>query len=79
LLWIIAMEKLFIQAISKFLMGIALVGLLIFLPAGTFMFFNGWLFMGILWCCQLKFATLYSAYHDHAAWLPSEMSEVSLR
>lgn len=29
-------------------MGIALVGLLIFLPAGTFLFFNGWLFMGIL-------------------------------
>lgn len=42
------MAKLFIQAISKFLMGIALVGLLIFLPAGTFLFFNGWLFMGIL-------------------------------
>lgn len=48
MLWINAMAKLFIQAISKFLMGIALVGLLIFLPAGTFLFFNGWLFMGIL-------------------------------
>ncbi len=40
--------KLFIQAITKFLLGIVLVGLLIFLPAGTFSFFNGWLFMGIL-------------------------------
>lgn len=40
--------KLFIQAISKFLIGVVLVGLLIFLPAGTFSFFNGWLFMGIL-------------------------------
>ncbi len=40
--------KLFIQAITKFLSGIVLVGLLIFLPAGTLSFFNGWLFMGIL-------------------------------
>ncbi len=40
--------KLFIQAITKFLSGVALVGLLIFLPAGTFSFINGWLFMGIL-------------------------------
>ena len=28
--------------------GVALVGLLIFLPAGTFSYFNGWLLMGIL-------------------------------
>ncbi len=40
--------KLFIQAITKFLLGIVLVGVLIFLPAGTFSFFNGWLFMGVL-------------------------------
>lgn len=40
--------KLFFQAITKFILGIVLVGLLIFLPAGTFMFYNGWLFMGIL-------------------------------
>lgn len=40
--------KLFISAILKFSLGVALVGLLIFLPAGTFAFFNGWLFMGIL-------------------------------
>ena len=40
--------KLFFQAIAKFLLGILLVGLLIFLPAGTFGFFNGWLLMGIL-------------------------------
>lgn len=40
--------KLFIQAITKYLLGIVLVGLLIFLPAGTLSFFNGWLFMGIL-------------------------------
>lgn len=40
--------KLFIGAITKFLLGVVLLGLLIFLPAGTFAFFNGWLFMGIL-------------------------------
>lgn len=41
-------KKLFVQAITKYLLGVVLVGLLIFLPAGTFSFFNGWLFMGIL-------------------------------
>lgn len=40
--------RLFIQTISKFLAGIILVGLLIFLPAGTLSFFNGWLLMGVL-------------------------------
>lgn len=40
--------KLFVQAILKFLLGAVLVGLLIFLPAGTFVFFEGWLLMGIL-------------------------------
>lgn len=40
--------KLFFQAITKFLLGVILVGLLIFLPAGSFSYFNGWLLMGIL-------------------------------
>lgn len=40
--------KLFIQAITKFILGVVLVGLLLFLPAGTFLYMNGWLFMGIL-------------------------------
>jgi protein-S-isoprenylcysteine O-methyltransferase Ste14 len=40
--------KLFLQAIAKFLLGVALVGVLIFLPAGTFAFPGGWLLMGIL-------------------------------
>ncbi len=40
--------KLFTQAITKFLLGIVLVGVLLFLPAGTLSFFNGWLFMSIL-------------------------------
>lgn len=45
--------KLFIQAIIKFLLGVVLVGLLIFLPAGTFSFANGWLLMGILFVPML--------------------------
>ena len=40
--------KLFLQAIVKFLLGVVLVGVLIFLPAGTLSFFNGWLLMGLL-------------------------------
>ncbi len=40
--------KLFFQAIAKFLLGVILVGVLIFLPAGTLAFTQGWLLMGIL-------------------------------
>lgn len=40
--------KLFSEALLKFLLGVLLVGLLIFLPAGTFNYLNGWIFMGIL-------------------------------
>ncbi len=40
--------KLFAQAIVKFTLGVVLVGVLIFLPAGTLAFDNGWLLMGIL-------------------------------
>jgi protein-S-isoprenylcysteine O-methyltransferase Ste14 len=40
--------KLFIGAILKFLLGVFLVGILIFLPAGTVFFKYGWLLMGIL-------------------------------
>lgn len=45
--------KLFFEAIIKFLFGIVLVGLLIFLPAGTLSYFNGWLFMGVLFIPML--------------------------
>ncbi|MBR7078662.1 MAG: isoprenylcysteine carboxylmethyltransferase family protein [Clostridia bacterium] len=40
--------KLFFSAIAKFLIGLAVVGLLIFLPAGTFAFPQGWRLIGIL-------------------------------
>ena len=41
-------KNLFIEAIIKFLLGVILVGLLVFLPAGTLRFPGGWLLMGIL-------------------------------
>ena len=40
--------KLFFSAITKFLLGVILLGIIIFLPAGSFGFFNGWLFLAIL-------------------------------
>lgn len=40
--------KLFCQAILKFSFGVLVIGLLLFWPAGTFAYWNGWLFMGIL-------------------------------
>ena len=40
--------KLFFQAICKFILGVLLVGVFIFWPAGTLHFANGWLLMGIL-------------------------------
>ncbi len=41
-------KKLFLEAIVKFTFGVVLVGALVFLPAGTFSFAQGWLFVGIL-------------------------------
>ena len=40
--------KLFSQAIVKFLSGLLIVGLLLFLPAGTFTYWQAWLLIGIL-------------------------------
>jgi len=40
--------RLFIQAIVKFVLGVLFVGLLLFVPANTINFWNGWLLMGVL-------------------------------
>ena len=45
--------KLFFEAVIKFLLGVALVGVLIFLPAGTFAYIYGWIFMGVLFVPML--------------------------
>ena len=45
--------KLFLEAIVKFTCGLLLVGLLIFLPAGTFAYSYGWLLVGLLFVPML--------------------------
>lgn len=45
--------KLLIEALTKFTCGLLLVGLLIFLPAGTLGYTYGWLFIGLLFVPML--------------------------
>lgn len=40
--------KLFFQAIMKFILGILITGCLLFIPANTINYWNGWLFMALL-------------------------------
>ena len=40
--------KLLISGLTKLIFGIALIGLMLFLPAQTFNYFGAWLFMGVL-------------------------------
>lgn len=40
--------KFFTEALFKFILGVILVGFLIFLPAGSLSYWNGWLFLAIL-------------------------------
>lgn len=40
--------KLFFKAILKYIFGVILVGGLLFIPAGSFNYWNAWLFMGLL-------------------------------
>ena len=39
---------LFLQALGKFLLGVVVIGLLLFLPAGSLQYWQGWQLMGIL-------------------------------
>ena len=45
--------KLALNALTKFIFGLILVGLLLFLPAGSFAYPNGWLFIGLLFVPML--------------------------
>ena len=38
----------FFQALGKFFLGLVVVGVLVFLPAGTLDYWQGWLFVGVL-------------------------------
>jgi len=40
--------KLFLQAITKFVLGLLMIGLFLFFPAGTFAFWQAWLFIAVL-------------------------------
>jgi len=40
--------KLFLEAIIKFILGVTIIGLIIFVPANTINYWNGWLFMMLL-------------------------------
>lgn len=46
-------KRLMVSAISKYIIGLIFVGLLLFLPAGTFAYPNGWLFIGLLFVPML--------------------------
>lgn len=46
-------KGLVLKALVRFVFGIALLAVLVFLPAGTFGFANGWLLMGILFVPML--------------------------
>lgn len=45
--------KLLIRGLTKYLIGLVLVSLLIFLPAGSIKFVNGWIFIGLLFIPML--------------------------
>jgi protein-S-isoprenylcysteine O-methyltransferase Ste14 len=46
-------NKLFIQAIGKYLIGLILVSVLLFIPAGTLHYWNAWLLIGVLFIPML--------------------------
>ena len=46
-------KRLFIQSMTKFLGGVVLVGLLLFLPAGSLRYWQAWLLIGILFVPML--------------------------
>ena len=46
-------KSLLTQSLIKFLSGVIIVGILIFLPAGSFSYWQGWLLMGILFVPML--------------------------
>lgn len=51
-------SKLLAQGLIKMLSGLLLVGLVLFLPAGSWNYFNGWLFCGLLFLPMLVVGAL---------------------
>lgn len=50
--------KLFFQALGKILIGLIIIILLLFVPAGTFKYYNGWLFIALLFIPMLIAGTI---------------------
>ena len=50
---VIMTKKLFLQALMKFVVGLAIVMALLFIPAGTLSYWQAWLFIGILFIPML--------------------------
>lgn len=56
-------KQVFFKALIRFILGFVFIFLLIFLPAGTIQFFNGWLFVaGLLF--PMTFALIYLIIKD---------------
>ena len=51
-------SRLLAQGLLKMLSGMLIVGLVLFLPAGTWNYFNGWLFCGLLFLPMLVLGAL---------------------
>ncbi|MBR6642835.1 MAG: isoprenylcysteine carboxylmethyltransferase family protein [Lachnospiraceae bacterium] len=51
-------KKLLISALTKFLAGLILMGLVLFLPAGTWNYPNAWLFLGLLFIPMLMLGVI---------------------
>ena len=51
-------SKLLAQGLLKMLSGMLIVGLVLFLPAGSWSYFNGWLFCGLLFLPMLVLGAL---------------------
>lgn len=50
--------KLIMNALIKYIVGLIMVGLILFLPAGTFEYWNGWLFIGLLFIPMFFFGVI---------------------
>ena len=50
--------RLLISALTKFILGLALVGAMLFLPAWTLDYFGAWLFLGVLFVPMLLMGSL---------------------
>lgn len=58
--------KLIISALTKYIAGLLMVGLMLFLPAGTLHYFNGWLFIALLFIPMLLLGVVLVSYGLYA-------------